>query len=107
MSDFTMDSYAHTIGQDIAHTYKNAVDTVAYDAADPHGDAASAYIVLKNGVSAELHDCNNGSRVTVVAEIMAHNGEAAYFADAADFADGCAHAVSEIISLMSYMSLRP
>lgn len=102
MSDFDMHSHAHVIGRALAHEYDDVLDFVGYTAADPDpaGDNASALVSLKNGVSVEIYDSVGTGRVNVVAEIMAADGRCAYFADNADFADGCYHAVRSIATMI-------
>lgn len=98
MSDFDIDSHAHTIGRALAHEFDDMLDFADYTAADPDpdGDNASATVSLKNGVSVEVYDSIGTGRVNVVAEVMDTNGRCAYFADDADFADDCYRAVRSI-----------
>lgn len=98
MSDFDMHSHAHVIGRALAHEYDDVLDFVGYTAADPDpaGDNASALVSLKNGVSMEIYDSVGTGRVNVVSEVVAADGRCAYFADNADFADGCYRAARSI-----------
>lgn len=98
MTDFDMHSHAHTIGRALAHEFDDMLDFAGYTAADPDpaGDNASALVSLKNGVSVEVYDSTGTGRANVVAEVMATDGKCAYFADDADFADGCYRAVRSI-----------
>lgn len=102
MSDFNMHSHAHVIGRALAHEYDDVLDFVGYtaDDPDPAGDNASALVSLKNGVSVEIYDSVGTGRVNVVAEVMAADGRCAYFADNADFADGCYRAVRSIATMI-------
>lgn len=102
MSDFDMHSHAHTIGRALAHEFDDMLDFAGYTAADPDpaGDNASALVSLKNGVSVEVYDSTGTGRANVVAEVMATDGKCAYFADDADFADGCYRAVRSIATMI-------
>lgn len=98
MSDFDMHSHAHTIASSLAHEFDDVLDFAGYTAADPDpaGDNASATVALQNGISVEIYDSTGTGRINVVAEVMDTNGRCAYFADDADFSDGCYRAVRSI-----------
>lgn len=102
MTDFDMHSHAHTIGRALAHEFDDMLDFAGYTAADPDpaGGNASALVSLKNGVSVEVYDSTGTGRANVVAEVMATDGRCAYFADDADFADGCYRAVRCIATMI-------
>lgn len=102
MSDFDMHSHAHVIGRALAHEYDDVLDFVGYTAADPDpaGDNASALVSLKNGATVDIFDSIGTGRINVVAEAVTADGEWLYFADNADFADGCEHAVRSIAAMI-------
>lgn len=102
MTDFDMHSHAHAIASSLAHEFDDVLDFAGYTAADPDpaGDNASALVSLQNGVSVEVYDSVGTGRVNVVAEVMAADGGCTYFADDADFSDGCDHAVRSIAAMI-------
>ena len=102
MSDFDVNSHAHSIGRGLAHEFDDVLDFASYSAADPDpaGDNASALVSLQNGASVEIFDIDITGIANIVAEVVSADGEWSYFADYADLADDCAHAVRSIAALI-------